>query len=771
MSKRNWFYLSIIIIFLATLISCIFVFPLFSRSPNTQSVAQNNALLVNHFSEKDSWAFEPAPDKYDPNALLDLRYLNEKVAGESGFIQLSSDKEDFVLGNGQSIRFWAVNSEIWQKDRTKMKDQARFLAKRGVNLVRWHGQIAPKSPTSQLTEIDSQAREQLWQYVAAMKQEGIYVTLSPYFANAVKIQPSWGFDSDRASMNGLLFFDPEVQKAYKGWLKALLEPVNPYTGIRLKDETAIALIQLQNEDSLLFWTVDQIKGKDLELLKQKFGNWLVQKYGSFPPVQQAWQNALIEGDDFQTGKIAFYPMWQIVQKTKVNQGQAQRMADQIQFWTETMGRFNQEMVRFLREEIGAKQLINAGNWKTANTPQLNDAERYSYTVADVIGLNRYYGGIHEGEQSGWAIINGDKFTDRSVLLNPVELPINIKQVTGHPTIVSESSWVPPLGYQSEGSFLISAFQSLTGVDGLYWFTNDVPQWQQPASANGFLPSLGKWIIGTPEILGNFPANALIYRQGYLKEAPVVVEEHRSLKDLWNQVLPLISEESGFDPNRDREAALRDRVENNKTSQLATVNPLAFLVGKVKVTYDSDRSQNQVTDLTSYLDEKARTIHSITGEISWDYGKGVCILNSPKAQGATGFLKSVGTIKLKDGSITADNEYATVAIAAMDNQNISQSQKILVQVGTIARSTGWKQKIAQWVDQSGQSHQGFEILDYGQAPWAIAKNHLSVTINNPRITKATILDMNGMATKKLAIERNKTGISFLFPQSSKYVILE
>ena len=179
-------------------------------------------------------------------------------------------------------------------------------------------------------------------------------------------------------------------------------------------------------------------------------------------------------------------------------------------------------------------------------------------------------------------------------------------------------------------------------------------------------------------------------------------------DIWHQVLPLISEESGFDPNRDPLRTIQ--LLNSRT-----VNPLAFLVGKVKVTYDSDRSQNQVTDLTPYLDEKARTIKSITREISWDYGKGVCILNSPKAQGATGFLKSVGTIELKDGSITADNDYATIAIASMDNQNINQSQKILIQVGTIARSTGWKQKIAQWVDQSGQSHQGFEILDYGHAP--------------------------------------------------------
>ena len=95
MPRKNWFYLSIIILFLATLIFCIFVFPLFWRSPNSQSAVQNKALLVNHFSEKDSWPFEPAPDKYDPKALLDLRYLNEKVAAESGLFKITHIKKIF----------------------------------------------------------------------------------------------------------------------------------------------------------------------------------------------------------------------------------------------------------------------------------------------------------------------------------------------------------------------------------------------------------------------------------------------------------------------------------------------------------------------------------------------------------------------------------------------------------------------------------------------------------------------------------------------------
>ncbi|MFH1921827.1 MAG: hypothetical protein ABIP48_18330, partial [Planctomycetota bacterium] len=37
-------------------------------------------------------------------------------------------------------------------------------------------------------------------------------------------------------------------------------------------------------------------------------------------------------------------------------------------------------------------------------------------------------------------------------------------------IISESSWVPPLRYQSEGPLLVAAYSSLTGVDVFYWFS-------------------------------------------------------------------------------------------------------------------------------------------------------------------------------------------------------------------------------------------------------------------------------------------------------------
>jgi hypothetical protein len=720
-------------------------------------------------TEAGTWAFTPEPDTYNNQALLDLRFLNEKIAGESGFIRRSPDGRNFVKGDGVPIRFWAVNSDIWREGKEAIADQARFLAKRGVNLVRWHGQIEPKNEDSNLTDIDEKARDQLWQFVAGMKQEGIYMTISPYYAMPVKAKPNWGIPRDSESMQGLLFFDPELQAAYKGWLRSLFEPVNPYTGIPLKDDPAVAIIQLQNEDSLLFWTVESIQGRDREILSGQFGEWLKKKYGSLAVASKAWNNTKLETDDFNNGRVGFYHIWEMTQEQKPNSGKAKRLADQTQFWTETMHNFNQEMVRFLREEIGAKQLINAGNWKTANSLTLNDAERYSYTPSEVMGVNRYYdGGGHWGEFSGWAIVNGDKFINRSVLFDPSSLPTNLKQVAGYPMIIPESSWVPPLGYQSEAPFLVSIYQSLGGVDAFYWFSMKEPQWRQPSSANGFKPSIGKWVINTPELLGNFPAAALMYRQNYIQPGSVVVAEKRSLDDLWQRRSPIIGENSGFDPNRDQEAA-RENSENRGSEN--SVHPLAFLVGPVEVTYNADPAQSQAMNLDRYIDEKAKVVRSQTGEIQWDYGKGIATLNAPKAQGVTGFLGQIGKFELGDITIVSGNNYATAIAVSMDDQPIATSKKILIQVGTVARPHGWTEKAVNWEDKNGQQFQGFEVVSYGEAPWAIAENNLTITVNNPKITKATVLDMNGLARGQAELHRQGNKVTVQMPPDAKYLILQ
>ena len=104
------------------------------------------------FDTGKTWAFTPAKDSFKDDALLDLRYLNEKEAGEKGFVRFSADGSGFVLGDGTPVRFWAVRHRFSKSER-RTGYHARFLAKLGVNMVRLHGSFAPKGG-KKITDVD-----------------------------------------------------------------------------------------------------------------------------------------------------------------------------------------------------------------------------------------------------------------------------------------------------------------------------------------------------------------------------------------------------------------------------------------------------------------------------------------------------------------------------------------------------------------------------------------------------------------------------------------
>lgn len=719
---------------------------------------ENTAAAVT--TAEGCWAFQPPRDEFSPDALLDLRGLNEEFAGEHGFLVRSKDGNDFAFSDGTPARFWAVNDGAFNKN---LPRHARFLAKRGINMVRFHSNITPTN--SNLMDIDRADRDHLWRGVAAMKKEGIYVTYSPYWAGPARVKPSMGIlDAGGAGNWGLLFFDRKLQEAYKHWLKLVLAETNTYTGIPLAQDPALAIIQIQNEDSLLFWTSQAIKGAARKELRRQFGGFLARKYGALEEAPPAWGNAAPTReqdapDDFAGGEAALYPIWQLTQRSG-GEGQQRRCADQMQFFTETMFHFNRMVGDYLKNELGCKQLVNAGNWRTADNVTMLDAERWSYTANEVMAVNRYYTGLHEGRNNGWAIVNGDQFTDDSALLQPREIPLALKQVDGFPTLITESSWVPPLGYQSEGPFLVAAYQSLAGIDAYYWFATGEEDWRQPASANGFLPSEGKWVCATPMLMGQWPAAALVYRRGCLDQGSPVVYEQRSLDDLWLRRMPIIAEDSGYDPNRDKSGFSKES--NIKDG----VNPLAYLAGPVLVKYGGDPSRSRVTDLGQYIRNDQKLVRSVTGQLELDYGQGLCLMNAPKAQGAAGFLRKKGSLRLADVEIRSGNDYATVLAVSMDDKPLKTSTRILVQVGTTERPLGWTTRPVQVKGRSGE-----EVISFGRAPWMIVRADVTVLVNNPNITRARVLDPNGVPVKDVPLESAAGRRQFKFPADALYVVLQ
>ena len=394
---------------------------------------------------------------------------------------------------------------------------------------------------------------------------------------------------------------------------------------------------MQNEDGMFFWTMDAMKPEQKRLLGRKFASWLVQKYGSLDDARDAWKDETTPGDGFKSGDVAILSvgLWTRPQRA----GLSKRLDDQLQFFAETQRNFYAMMVKFYRDELGCRQLINASNWITADPVRLNDVERYTDTAADVLAVNKYFTGIHDGKNSGWRVDPGDHFTNHPAVLNPWDLPTNLKQVVGHPMIVTETTWVSPMDFQNEGPFLAAAYQSLTGVAGCYWFTATADQYEDDPRLT-FLDlsaqhPLRKWTCSTPNLMGNFPAAALMYRSGYIQRGRPVVTENRPLADLWNRRMPLIAEDPTFDSNRNSGELTTRR------QTLQGVSSLAFLVGPVTVNYGGDPSRNFVADLSSFIDTSQKTVTSSTGQIRMNYNQGVCTIDAPGRTGRHGIPENRG----------------------------------------------------------------------------------------------------------------------------------
>jgi hypothetical protein len=734
-------------------------------------------LLSVKAQQQDRFPFETTPDEFKSDALLDLRGLNEAEAGEHGFIQVD-EHGDFLRGDGEPIRFWAVGTEVgrekpWQarplgrKTEPDLNRHARFLAKHGVNMVRCHAHINPTSSAADLNSANEADIDWIWRVVAGMKKQGIYTTISPYWGVQMALNPAWGITAADGANNclTLLFFDEKLQNAYRNWMRLLLAVPNPYTGIPLAKDPAVAILSLQNEDSLLFWTVDQLKGSQRLALGKKYSDWLKQKYVTLDTARQSWSGITLPGDDPANGIMDFYIIWEETQKQ--SGGKAKRLADQLEFWTQTMREFNHSMAAYLHDTLGCGQIINAGNWKTADTVYLEDCERYSYTSTDVVAVNRYFGGVHKsaGGTEGWAIVNGDQFTSPSILQDPRDFPLNLKQVKGSPLIITESAWVMPNGHASEAPFLIAAYQSLTGIDAYYWFSTGDDEFTAPQSANGYMPSQAKWIFGTPDMLGNFPAAALLYRKGYVKKGEPVVHEVRALQDMWDRKTPIIAESPSFDPNRDAGDIAQG------SSVQPGVDPAAFLMGPVEVMFNGNPAESSTANWNALLSGDKKTIRSITGEITLNTTKAYCTVDSPRAQGVAAFFKNQGQFNLSDIQVNSTNEYGAVLVVSMDERALKVSSKILVQVGTSSRPTGWSEETARIQMDAGTTIDGFKVLSFGQAPWAVVKPALTMEVRNPGINHVIALDFNGNASRDLEFERTGEGVRFQFPEDRLYVVLQ
>ncbi|MEM7262081.1 MAG: hypothetical protein AAF488_08825 [Planctomycetota bacterium] len=670
------------------------------------------------------FAFDPARDPFEASP-VNLRALNETVAGENGFVRAKDGR--FELGDGTPVRFWGVNlhSELAKRSVEELRKVARFLAKRGVNLVRWHAPVFHRETGA----VDPERVAAIHRVVEAMRHEGIYTHLSIYFPLWMRPTQCNALDGYTGSEHPFasLYFDPEFHALYRSWWTAVLTTKSESTEKTLLEEPAVLGLELVNEDSYLFWTFseDNLPEAQLAELERQFASWAKARYQTLDRALRQWGGGQLDRDRPGEGQLAFRPLWNIAHERTA------RDLDTVRFLVEQQRGFYESTIAFLRE-LGFGGLVTASNWHTADAKRFGPLERYSYTVGDFIDRHGYFGCQHQGEHAAWSIRPGHTYVDRSALRFDPEKPGQARdfrhpsmdlEVDGMPSMISETSWNRPNRYRSEAPLFYATYGALQDSDAIVHFALDSTRWLVKP---GFW--MQPWTLMSPSQVGQFPAAAWIYRTGAVEEAPVVVEVELGLEELFALEGTPLPRGASFD-----ELRRPDAPKGGKVDAEGSIDPLAHFVGRTVSKFVPKRTRATVSRKVRTIDRKKKRVRSATDQVTLDYGHGVMILDAPRAQGVSGNVASVGEVKTANLTVKSDMDLIHLVVVSLDGKPIARSDSMLLQVMTEERNTGFET----------QGHPIRHIRSIGTDPWQVREIDATVTMtgNKPGTLTVTPLDAN------------------------------
>lgn len=247
-------------------------------------------------------------DDSTPGTLTDVSFLSAKPAGVHGYIVAKNGR--FVETNtGKRIRFLGTNfaaKDAFPSHADAEKVAAR-IAKLGINLVRLHhmdnsdwGQDASiwDYGYKDRQHLSAAQLDKLDYLIAQFKKNGIYVNLNLHVSR--QFSEADGFPASVAEIpfgfdKRVDEFDPRMIQLQKDYARALLTHVNPYTHLSYAGDPAVAVVEINNENSLVGdpWAT---LGADLNALPNPFraelaglwNTWLSKKYGTDARLQTAW---------------------------------------------------------------------------------------------------------------------------------------------------------------------------------------------------------------------------------------------------------------------------------------------------------------------------------------------------------------------------------------------------------------------------------------------------------------------------------------------------
>lgn len=686
----------------------------------------------------ETWfPFLPATQVNGPDEISLASWL-EAPAGKSGRIKAIGDK---LTVSGKPIKLWGIN--VCYSDCAPPKEladrRAEFYARNGINAVRLHkyadgpGWAGIQSPGS-FAQFDTAALDRMDYFVAKLKEKGIYVKLSPTFG--VKLgqndKASVPYHAEFGAINGAdgrvetrhgsVFLSKELQDLQIAQTVRLLQHKNPYTGLTYAQDPAIAIVEMFNEDSVLFYgTQDRLQ--KIPTLRNRaaaeFAAWLRAKYGSEAGLKKAWGEGGLNtfaGEGFSGESLeknyvvpAGNPWFYDPDQLKGSQrNRARRLLDTMEFLTGLQDKFYSRFEKAVRASGYTGEML-ASNWIAGR-----GASHYWNLLSDskvgMIDRHNYFGGGEEG-----------RINDASMLSKPGSgiFSMGPTQVAGRPFSLSEWIHVFPNEWGAEGPAILGAYgMGLQGWDVSFIFQN--------RDDGTFSSRIGRdqWDATAPQVIGVFPALSRMIHRGDVTESDLVIPRNVSLGQLRSGSL-------GFDERQDASGDVKDG-----DSETIPIGSLA--IGKHVVNFGSTDTPTPKFDLSKH--QKEGTLLSSTGQLKWTPGRsrksGFFTIDTPGTKGVIGFARGQ-SLNLGGDIFKLDSKFASLTLTALDREStLSSAKRVLVTA--IARARSADTKIS-----------GSMLLVNGKGPVVMEPVIGSIKFQRSGVPKVSILDAYGRKTGRTA----------------------
>lgn len=671
---------------------------------------------------------------------LSLASWLDAPAGKLG--RITSRGDELIYG-GKPIKLWGLNDtyDPGCAPTKEMADKrAAFYARHGINAVRLHkyacgtGWEGIQSSNS-CVALDAAALDRMDYFIAKLKARGIFVKLSPVFMMKL------GSD-DRAAVpymnefeagpppsplpkdyrvntkNGSIYLGRELQDLLIKQTSALLSHRNPYTKLTYAEDPAIAIVEMFNEDSALFYgTMETLKKVPTLRARaaQRFTRWLKERYKTEAAFRAAWGDKALNGMSGFTGESwadeTIVPagngwFFDPAQLAGQMSPQKQRLLDTMRFLYELQNEFYDRYAAAIRAAGYQGELISA-NWYCGSVLgemwNLHSDARFG-----LVDRHNYFTGI-----------------GNSMLPRPGSgiLSSGLYQVANRPFMLSEWIHEFPNEFGAEGVVIISAYgMGLQGWDASFMFQND--------DNGGYRENLGApFAVTAPQILGLFPAVSRQVLRGDVKTSALTTTRYVHLPSLERG-------EIGFD---NRTTAQGDI----KTTDSTQVPAETLAVARTLTEFADKPTPTATFDPLKFRKDGVFT--SSTGQLRWkpsaDARGGWFTINTPATAAVVGYAAGE-RIELDTATIEPATPFAAIYLTAQEaNATLADTKGAIITLMARARNTAQKIVANEF------------LLTKGAPPILLEPVHATLMLKRPGNPTVHILDQTGRRTGRTVPVQN------------------